>query len=157
MPLLFMMLTAAIPAYAQSLSVSLSANSVNFPLTAGSANNPGSGSVTATTTCTGCFLQQVNVYAYFSNAAAALTQAGNNIPSSAFRISTNGGAFQALTSTTPFGGTAAGIQLSQFFVLIGPFGGTHSDTMNFNIDLSGLSSLPPGTYNGTLTIRAQAP
>jgi len=145
--------------YAQTLTVTLSAAAVNFNLTAGSANNPGNTSITATTVCGGCFLQQVNVYAYFNNAASALTNAGFNIPSSAFQISNNGGAFQALINTEPFGGAGAGIQLSNFFAIIGPFGGTHNDAMNFNIDLSGgtLPTLPPGTYTGTLTIRAQAP
>src|SRR5262245_10864108 len=75
--------------YAQeSLTMSLSGNSVNFPLTAGSASNPGNISITATTVCS-CFFQTVNVYAYFNNATSALTQAGFNIPSSAFQISNN--------------------------------------------------------------------
>jgi hypothetical protein len=154
---LLMMLMAALPSYAQSLTVNLSANAVNFPLTAGSASNPGSTSITSTTTCTGCFFQRVNVYAYFANSASALTQAGSNIPSSAFQISDNGGAFQALTNNTPFGGAAGGIQLSTFFVFFNGFGNTHNDTMDFNIDLSALPNLAPGTYTGTLTIRAQSP
>ncbi len=154
---LLMMLMAALPSFAQSLTVNLSANSVNFPLTAGSASNPGSTTITATTTCTGCFFQRVNVYAYFANAASALTQAGADIPSSAFQISNNGGGFQALTNTEPFGGAGAGIQLSSFFVFFGGFGSTHNDTMDFNIDLSTLPNLAPGTYTGTLTIRAQSP
>jgi len=79
-------------ARAQTLTVTLSANAVNFNLAAGSNNNPGSTSITATTVCN-CVLRTVNVYAYFNNAASALTNAGNNIPSSAFQISNNGGAF----------------------------------------------------------------
>jgi hypothetical protein len=154
-----LMCAAASLSHAQSLTVSLSGSAVNFNLTAGSSSNPGSTSITATTSCGGCFFRQVNVYAYFNNASAALTQSGYNIPSSAFRISNNGGAYQALTNTEPFGGGGAGIQLSNFYVWFGIFGNSHSDTMNFNIDLSGgtLPNLPPGTYTGTLTIRAQAP
>jgi hypothetical protein len=150
---------AASASRAQTLTVTLSSAAVNFNLTAGSANNPGSTSITATTVCGGCFFQRVNVYAYFNNAASALTQSGFNIPSSAFEISNNGGAFQPLTNTEPFGGAGAGTQLSTFFVFFGAFGSTHSDTMDFNIDLSAgaLPNLPPGTYTGTLTIRAQAP
>ena len=149
----------ALPAWSQTLTIALSSNAVNFPLTKGSASNPGSTSISATTTCAGCFFQTVNVYAYFNNSAAALTNAGNNIPSSAFQISNNGGGFQALTNTEPFGGAGAGIQLSNFFVFFGFFGDSHTDTMNFNIDLSSgaLAGLQPGTYTGTLTIRAQAP
>jgi hypothetical protein len=145
--------------HAQTLTVTLSAAALNFNLTAGSANNPGNTSITATTVCNGCIFQQVNVYAYFNNAASALTNAGFNIPSSAFQISDNGGAFQPLINTEPFGGAGAGIQLSNFFVIFGSFGSTHNDTMNFNINLSGgtLPNLPPGMYTGTLTIRAQAP
>ena len=154
-----MLFVAASLSYAKALTVTLSGNAVNFPMTAGSVNNPGSTSITATTVCGGCVFRTVNVYAYFNNAASALTQAGFNIPSSAFQISNNGSAFQALTNTVPFGGAGAGIQLSSFFVFFGPFGSTHNDAMNFNIDLSGgiLPSLPPGTYVGTLTIQAQAP
>jgi hypothetical protein len=155
----FALFATAKPSRAQTLSVTLSSNSVNFNLAAGRASNPGSSSITATTTCSFCLLQPINVYAYFNNGAAALSNAGNNLPSSAFQISANGGAFKALTNTEPFGGAGAGVQVSNFFVLIGPFGGTHSDTMNFNIDLSGgtLPNLPPGNYTGTLNIRAQAP
>src|SRR5512138_839835 len=58
----------------ESVSVTLSANAVNFTLAAGSASNPGSTSVTATTVWT---LKpsrgSLNVYAFFSSSAAALT------------------------------------------------------------------------------------
>jgi hypothetical protein len=153
-----MMMMANLCAHAQTLTVTLSSNSVNFNLTAGSNTNPGSTSITATTVCT-CVLQNVNVYAYFNNAAAALTSAGNNIPSSAFQISDNGGAFQPLVNTEVFGGAAAGLRLSNFFTFFPGFGSTHNDTMTFNIDLSAgiLPSLTPGIYSGTLNIRAQAP
>ncbi|HEY1263697.1 MAG TPA: hypothetical protein VGF06_09245 [Terriglobales bacterium] len=155
------MVMTVVPARAQSLTVSLSSSAVSFPLTKGSASNPGNSSISATTTCNGCFFQQVNVYAYFNSAAAALTNAGNNIPSSAFQMSTNGGAYQALTNTVPFGGAGAGLEFESFFVFLGGFfgGNSRTDTLTFNIDLSSgaLSNLPPGTYTGTLNIRAQAP
>src|SRR5206468_5716830 len=66
----------------ESLTLSLSANAVNFTLTGGSATNAGSTTITATTAWV---LKPgrtaVGVYAYFANAAAALTDgAGNNIP-----------------------------------------------------------------------------
>jgi len=153
-----LMAMGSVCARSQTLTVALSANTVNFNLTAGSNTNPGNNSVTVTTTCN-CFLQTVNVYAYFNNAASALSQSGNNIPSSAFQISANSGGFQSLINTEPFGGVSAGIRISNFFTFFPGFGSPHSDTMNFNIDLSGgtLPSLPPGTYSGTLNIRAQAP
>src|SRR5579864_6795887 len=75
----------------QSVTLTLSANAVNFNLTAGSAANPGSTAITATTAWTlKPSVGSVNVYAFFSNSASALTDgAGNNIPSADFQISNN--------------------------------------------------------------------
>ncbi|HVO63914.1 MAG TPA: hypothetical protein VMT53_23535 [Terriglobales bacterium] len=141
----------------ESVSVNLSANAVNFTLAAGSANNPGSSSVTATTAWT---LKpsrgNLNIYAFFTSSAAALTDgSGNNIPSSSFQISDNGGAFTALTSTTPFGGANAGLQLGSVRILGNNKQGTRTDTLNFNINLAPLPNLPAGTYTGTVTIQVQ--
>src|SRR6266705_3478099 len=142
----------------QSVSVTLSANAVNFTLTSGSANNPGSTSITATTTWTlKPSVGSLQVYAFFSNSASALTDgAGNNIASADFQISNNGGAFTALTNTVPFGGANAGLQLSSTPILGNNKSGTHNDVMNFNINLAPLPNLPAATYTGTLTIQAQA-
>ena len=73
----------------QSVSVTLSANAVNFNLTAGSVNNPGSTSITATTTWTlKPSVGSLKVYAFFANSASALNDgAGDNIPSADFQIS----------------------------------------------------------------------
>ncbi len=141
-----------------SITLTLSANAVNFNLTGSSASNPGSTSITATTT----WLLRPNVgslkvYAFFSNSASALTDgAGNNIPSADFQISNNGGAFTALTNTVPFGGANAGLQLSSTPILGNNKSGTHKDVMNFNINLVPVPNLPAATYTGTLTIQAQA-
>ena len=141
-----------------SITVSLSSSAVNFTLTAGSANNPGSTGVTATTT----WLLRPNVnslklYAFFSSSTAALTDgAGTNIPSADFQISNNAGPFNALTNTVPFGGANAGLQLSSTPILGNNKSGTRTDNMNFNINLVPLPSLPAGVYTGTLTIQAQA-
>ncbi|PWT91604.1 MAG: hypothetical protein C5B55_07835 [Blastocatellia bacterium] len=141
----------------ESVSLTLSANAVNFNLTAGSANNPGSTSITATTTWA---LRpnrgSLSVYAFFANSASALSDgAGNNIPSTDFQISDNGAAFQALTSTVPFGGAIAGLQLANVRILGNNKQGSRTDTMNFNINLGTLPSLPAGVYSGTLTIQVQ--
>src|SRR5258708_19066328 len=98
----------------ESLTLNLSANAVNFTLSAGSAANPGSTNITATTAWT---LKPgrtaVGVYAYFASAAAALTDGvGDNIPSSAFFISDNGGASTTLTSTVAFGGANGAYQMA---------------------------------------------
>jgi len=142
----------------QSVTLTLSANAVNFNLTAGSAANTGSTSITATTAWTlKPSVGSVNVYAFFSNSASALTDgAGNNIPSADFQISNNGGALTALTNTVPFGGANAGLQLSSTRILGNNKTGTHNDVMNFNINLAPLPNLPAGAYTGTLTIQAQA-
>jgi hypothetical protein len=141
-----------------SLTVSLSGNAVNFTLTPGSANNPGSLGVTATTAwALKPSVGSVKVYAFFASSAAALTDgAGNNIPSADFQISNNAGPFTALTTTVPFGGANAGLLLSTTRILGNNRSGSHTDLMNFNINLTTLPSLPATTYTGTLTIQAQA-
>jgi hypothetical protein len=116
-----------------SVSVTLSANAVNFSLTAGSASNPGSTAITATTRwLLKPSVNSVKVFAYFTSSAAALT------------------------NTVVFGGANAGLQLSSTRILGNNRTGSHTDTMNFNINLAPLPTLPPGTYTGTLTIQAQA-
>lgn len=144
----------------ESLTLSLSANTVNFTLTAGSAANAGSTNVTATTAWVlKPSRTAVGVYAYFANAAAALTDgAGNNIPSSAFFIADNGGASTALTNTVAFGGANGGLQLANVAITGANKNSNRSDVMAFNINLTGgtLPQLPAGTYSGTLNIQAQA-
>jgi len=82
--------------------------------------------------------------------------AGDNIPSSAFQISDNGGAFNALVNTVPFGGANAGRRLARVRIGLGAATGKRTDTMNFNINLSALPNLPAGSYTGILNIQAQA-
>ena len=145
---------------AESLTLSLSASAVNFTLAAGTAANPGSTDITATTTWV---LKPgrtaVGVNAYFANAAAALTDgAGHNIPSSAFFIADNGAASVALTNTGAFGAASAGLQLANVAITGANQSASHSDLMAFNINLTGgtLPQLPAATYTGTLNIQAQA-
>lgn len=140
----------------ESLSLMLSTSSVNFSLMPARASNPGSASVTATTTWNVKAGRRITTYVYFANAATALSSlAGYNIPSSKIEVSTNGGAFVPLTNTTPFGGVGAGLTISTK-VTGQNKQGTDSDTMQFNINLSTLPQLPAGTYTGTVSIRAQA-
>jgi len=145
---------------AESLTLSLSANAVNFTLAAGSAANAGSTNITATTTWV---LKPgrtaVGVYAYFASAAAALTDGGgNNIPSSAFFIADNAGPSTALVNTVPFGGALAGLQLANVAITGANKNSNRTDLMAFNINLTGgtLPQLPANTYTGTLNIQAQA-
>ena len=145
---------------AESLTLSLSANAVNFTLAAGSAANAGSTNITATTTWV---LKPgrtaVGVYAYFANAASALTDgAGDNIPSSAFTIADNAGAPSALTNSVAFGGANAGLQMANVAITGANKNSSRTDVMAFNINLTGgtLPQLPAATYTGTLNIQAQA-
>ena len=141
-----------------SLSVSLSGNAVKFTLTPGSASNPGSLGITATTSwALKPSVGSVKVYAFFASSAIALADgAGDNIPSADFQISNNAGPFTALTTTVPLGGANAGLMLSSTRILGNNRSGSHADLMNFNINLTTLPSLPAAMYTGTLTIRAQA-
>ena len=83
-------LRAVIP---ESLTLTLSSSAVNFTLAAGRANNPGSTSITATTSWVlNRSVGRVAVFAFFGSSIAALTDgAGNNIPSADFEISTPSG------------------------------------------------------------------
>ena len=148
-------LNAVLP---DSITLTLSANAVNFTLVGGSASNPGSTGITATTTWVlKPSVNSLNLYAFFSSSAAALTDgAGHAIPSADFQISANGSAFAALTNTVPFGGANAGLRVSSVPIRGYNKSGTNSDLMTFNINLAPLPNLPAGTYTGTLTIQAQA-
>src|ERR1700740_943152 len=116
-----------------SITLTLSGNAVNFNLVAGSASNPGSTSVTATTSWTlKPSVGSLKLYAFFSSSSAALTDgAGNNIPSADFQISDNAGAFTALTNTVPFGGANAGLQVSSTKIIGTNKSGSRTDLMNF--------------------------
>jgi hypothetical protein len=144
---------------AESLTLSLSANAVNFTLAAGSAANAGSTNITATTTWV---LKpgrtSVGVYAYFANAGAALTDGTNNIPSSAFFISDNAGPSTPLNSTVAFGAANGGMPLGTVAITGLNKSASRTDIMAFNINLSGgtLPQLPASVYTGTLNIQAQA-
>lgn len=144
---------------AESLTLSLSANSVNFTLAAGSPNNAGSSNITATTTWV---LKPgrtaVGLYAYFANAGAALTDGTDNIPSSAFFIADNAGPSTALTNTVAFGAANGGLQLANVAITGANKNASRTDIMAFNINLTGgtLPQLPAATYTGTLNIQAQA-
>lgn len=141
-----------------SITLTLSSHAVNFTLAAGSANNPGSTGITATTTWVmKPSVNSLNLYAFFSSSTAALSDgAGHNIPSADFQISDNGGAFAPLTNTVAFGGANAGLQVSSVPIRGYNKTGTNSDAMTFNINLAPLPNLAAGVYTGTLTIQAQA-
>jgi hypothetical protein len=144
---------------AESLTLSLDANAVNFTLAAGSATNNGTATITATTKWV---LKPgrtaVGLFAYFSSTSALTGTGGSVIPSSAFQISDNSGAYNALTATTVFNASNSGLQLRNTAITGTNKNATVTDAMKFNIDLSTgtLPQLPADTYTGTLNIQAQA-
>jgi hypothetical protein len=164
----FFLLTEVSFAQLASITVSVSGGSVGWnnsfgnALTPGSATNPGSSSITISTSWSLLLLNnRLRLYAYFNSSTAALvhtvcTTGCTDIPSSAIQLQVNAGAFNPVTGTGPFG--AAGASLILFDIPISALNliGSRNDALTFNIDLSSLPQLPADTYNGTLMIQAQA-
>jgi len=156
-----MWLSCATPATAQeSLGVTLSAASVSFSLSAGSATNAGSLPVAVTVNWLVLPTRNtISVYGYFTNAAAALAHVSVanpvDIPSSRIEVSVNGGGFAGFNQTVPFGAAGAGRRVAQQAITILNLLGQRTDTLQLNINLSGYT-LPADTYIGSLRIRVQA-
>jgi hypothetical protein len=136
---------------AQTLTVSATPSAVNFTLPrngAASGNSP----ITVTTSWIISLPPlTITLYAFTSSTTAALSDgAGHNIPTSKVSGSANGGAFSAFTGNSSF---AAGRSLTIFTQSTLSVSGSRNDTLGLQIDTTSLS-LPPATYQGTLTIRA---
>jgi hypothetical protein len=138
-----------------SLTVTASPGLINFALIPNGIAN-GSATITVNTSWTlSPSVGAVTTYAYFTSAAAALTDgAGDNIPSSSVSGSVNGGAFGTFTGASPFA-AGSSITLSSIRILGNNKTGNHSDTLNMRISTVGLN-LPAANYTGVLTIQAQA-
>lgn len=140
---------------ASSLTVTVTPNLVNFTLATSGTSN-GSSPITLTTSwAISTFVTRVSLYAYFTTAASALSDAaGKKIPSANVSGSVNGGAFRPFTGNSPF---AAGTSLRIFRQRVFGFNSSQSrtDTLNLQINTTGLG-LGPGYYTGTLVIQAQA-
>jgi hypothetical protein len=136
-----------------SLTVAALPATVNFALVVNGVAN-GNSPVTITTSWVLNPGDAVRLYAYFTSAAAALTNgAGNNIPSANVRGSANGGAFTPFTGLSPF---AAASSIRVFVEdPVTAATRTRTDTLNLQLDTTGLT-LPAGTYTGVLVIQAQA-
>jgi hypothetical protein len=170
LPLLVVLL-AVLPAHAQlnsniagvnlaaglttSLTVKASPGLVNFALIPNGIAN-GSATINVNTSWTlSPIIGVVRTYAYFTSAAAALTDgAGDNIPSSSVSGSIDGGAFTAFTGASPFA-AGSSVMLSSTVIFGINVTGNHSDTINMRINTTGLK-LPAGNYTGVLSIQAQA-
>ena len=170
LPILSLLLAAA-PAHAQlssniagvnlaanltsSLTVTASPGLVNFVLLP-SGVSTGSTAVNVNTSWTlSPSVGAVTTYAYFTSAAAALSDgAGDNIASSSVSGSVNGGAFTAFTGASPFA-AASGVMISTIRILGNNKSGNQTNTLNMRINTTGLN-LPAANYTGVLTIQAQA-
>ncbi len=112
--------------------------------------------VTVTTTWSLNPSVTLNVYGYFTSATAALTDgASHNIPSSAVTASVNSATATAFTATSPFG-AASSLSIYSVPITAANSAGSHIDTVSLNLNLAGLTNLPPATYTGTLYVEAQA-
>jgi hypothetical protein len=146
-----------------TLTVSASPSVVNFNLVAGGVAH-GSASVAVTTSWTGslCLIScTISLYGYFSNPTAALSGGGSpvvDIPSSAVLGQVPTGTpttFTPFTQTAPFGGAGAGLTLFQQGYFLLNFGGSRTDSLNLEINLTN-QQIPAGTYTGTLYLQAQS-
>lgn len=138
-----------------SLTVTASPGLVNFALLPSGTSN-GSATVNVNTSWTlSPSVGAVTTYAYFTSAAAALSDgAGDNIPSSSVSGSVNGGAFTAFTGASPFA-AGSSLTISTIRILGNNKSGNQTNTLNMRINTTGLN-LPAANYTGVLTIRAQA-
>lgn len=138
-----------------SLTVTASPGIVNFALVANGTTSASSAITVNTSWTLRPSVGAVTTYAYFTSAAAALTDgSGDNIPSSNVTGSVDGGAFVAFTGASPFG-AGSSITLSSTRILGNNRSSNQQDTLNLNINTTGLA-LPAGTYTGVLNIQAQA-
>jgi hypothetical protein len=145
-----------------TLTVSATPATVDFTLVS-NGTAQGSSGVTVTTTWddTGEGAE-VSLYAWLGSSTAALSNEDSStyvIPSSAVLGQMTTGSptsYTAFTQTTPGGTAGAGLTLlNDVSTSPGHDGsGSRSDVLNLEIDLSGVPTLPAGTYRGTLTLQA---
>lgn len=139
-----------------SITIAAAPGLVNFNLPR-SGTATGSVPISITTTWTlPLVFGNIAEYAYFSNPAAALTDgASDNIPSANVAGSYNGGAYAAFTGSSPLAAGSSLTLFNQFFFIFFTNPGTRTDTLNLQINTTGLN-LPAATYTGVLHIQAQA-
>jgi hypothetical protein len=135
----------------QTLGVTASPSAVNFTLPRNGVA-PGSSVISITTSWVISLPPfSITLYAFTGSTTAALTDgAGHNIPTSKVSGSADGGPFTAFTGNSGFApGQSVTIFTSSGLSLLG----SRNDSLGLQIDTTSLA-LPPGTYRGTLTIRA---
>lgn len=143
-----------------TLTVTATPSVVNFALVSKGVAL-GSNSVTITTSFSGISLiSSFALYGYFTSATMAMS--GSTpvayIPTSAILGKVPTGTpttFTAFTGTTPFGGAGAGLQLWTLGGIVS-LGGSRTDVLSLEINLSSLPQQPAATYTGSLFLQAQA-
>jgi hypothetical protein len=99
--------------------------------------------------------RRVRLYAYFGNAAAALSNgAGTNLPSARVLGSVNAGPFRTITQNGPFGAGRSLLLFNQR-IRIANRNAQRTDRLRLQVNTTGLA-LPAGIYSGLLLIQAQA-
>lgn len=140
-----------------SLTVTCSPCSVSFNLVQGGMA-VGNQSVSVTMTWSGVSLvSSSSMYAYFASASQALSMGSWSIPSSLVLGQVTTGtptSFTAFTQTGAFGGAGAGLLLYSTASLIS-LGGTRTDSLSLEIDLTSRPNQEPGVYTGVLYLQAQ--
>lgn len=146
-----------------SITVVASPASATIALTSGGISAPSS-PISITTSWTLLTLASIHVYGYFVTPAQALAGQTNGqyIPASRVLASVPTGGGSA-TSYAPFTGTntinsasASLLLVTQVNLLGSLLGGTRTDTMNLEVDLSGSgATYNADTYTGTLVLQAQ--
>lgn len=143
-----------------TLTIQASPAFVNFALVSGGTAQ-GSSGVTITTSWNVLgILPTLEVDGFFTSSTAALTDGrspAHLIPSSAVLGQVTTGvptSYTPFTQTTTLGTAGAGLQLVNTNLGLLVLTGNRTDVLNLQINLSGVSNLPAGTYTGTLTIQA---
>lgn len=143
-----------------TLTVSASPGSVTFQLSPGTVSQASS-VVSVTTTWTGIsLLASITVSAYFSSATQALVGGSplSAIPSSLVLGKVPTGSptsFTPFTQTAALGPVGSGLLLFSQSALLS-LGGSRTDALSLEIDLTTVPQLPAANYTGALVLQAQA-
>lgn len=102
--------------------------------------------------------QTVKLYAYFDNAASALTGTlyGDLIPTSEVTGTFNGGSVQGFTSISPFTTGSTAMTLYSIPVTLTNTATTRTDSLALTLNLTNHTTLKADAYTGTLHVQAQA-
>lgn len=146
---------------AEAITVTVTGGStVNFTMVAGAAADGDVPVSIQTQWVLGLLPTLVSLYAYFDVPSQAMTDgSGNDIPSSAVRGQMLTGApllYTAFTQTNSVGPAGGSLKLFDEIILLLNKSKTRNDDLNLRVDLAALTTLPAGTYTGTLRIRAEA-